>query len=198
MGSDSRKGLEAEGHGFGPEAIEVVMRTRIRETIERLWTRNWKRHSGRGSPRASGRSARGYRHGTAAKFKRANCPSPLPAVCPARLPARRPSVTAGPRAAIAFGQEVRSLVRRERSSSNGSRSVVSERRGASSSATLSCASCRSPSVPPSPSWWSSASTECSPTTATRSGEPGFRSGLRHVAAGAMGEVRGSSSGCAYW
>jgi hypothetical protein len=29
MGSDSRKGLEAEGHGFGPEAIEVVMRTRI-------------------------------------------------------------------------------------------------------------------------------------------------------------------------
>lgn len=44
--------------------------------------------------------------------------------------------------------------RRERSSSNGSTSAVNERPGASSSATRSCGSCRSPIAPPSPSWWS--------------------------------------------
>lgn len=62
MGSDSRKKVRGEEDRFGPDAIERVMRERIRETIERLVEEELETALGaRSSERVDSRQ--GYRHG---------------------------------------------------------------------------------------------------------------------------------------
>jgi transposase-like protein len=62
MGSDSRKGLK--GEGLGPDAIETVMRERIRETIEALVAEELEAALGAARSARVGATRVGYRHGT--------------------------------------------------------------------------------------------------------------------------------------
>jgi transposase-like protein len=64
MGSDSRKGLAGEGIPFGPDAIESVMRERIRETIETLVAEELDAALGAARSARVGSDRAGYRHGT--------------------------------------------------------------------------------------------------------------------------------------
>jgi hypothetical protein len=82
MGSDSRKGLEAEGHGFGPEAIEGDADP-IRETIERLVDEELEATLGAGKSARVGAERQGYRHGTAGKV------FPVRVLCSVRRSLRR-------------------------------------------------------------------------------------------------------------
>ena len=64
MGSDSRVGVSEEAPGFGPDAIETMMRERIRATIEALIDEELDAALGASkSERVSGARA-GYRHGS--------------------------------------------------------------------------------------------------------------------------------------
>lgn len=62
MGSDSKSGDPREE--FGPDAIERVMRERIRETIERLVHEELAAALGAGKSMRVGEQRTGYRHGT--------------------------------------------------------------------------------------------------------------------------------------
>jgi hypothetical protein len=62
MGSDSRVGKDGEGIAFGPDAIEIVRRERIRETSVRRVAEELA--AARRHPSAGERSRTGYRHGT--------------------------------------------------------------------------------------------------------------------------------------
>jgi transposase-like protein len=62
MGSDSRK--DVRGEGFGPDAIETVMRERIRETIEALVEEELEVALGAARSARVGTQRTGYRHGT--------------------------------------------------------------------------------------------------------------------------------------
>ena len=62
MGSDSRKGLQ--GEGLGPDAIEIVMRERIREMIEVLVAEELDAALGAARSARVGADRVGYRHGT--------------------------------------------------------------------------------------------------------------------------------------
>jgi len=67
MGSDSRKGLPGEGMPFGPDAIESVMRARIRETLEALVAEELDAALGAARSARVGSDRAGYRHGTRAR-----------------------------------------------------------------------------------------------------------------------------------
>lgn len=64
MGSDSRVGRSGEACEFGPDAIERVMRERIRETIEQLVAEELDAALGAGKSVRVGGARGGYRHGT--------------------------------------------------------------------------------------------------------------------------------------
>jgi len=65
MGKDSKKGLG--GEGFGADAIESVMRERIRETIEVLVEEELEGALGAARSERVGRRRTGYRHGKRAR-----------------------------------------------------------------------------------------------------------------------------------
>ena len=63
MEIDSRKELRGEAVEFGPDSIEVAMRERIRETIERLVEVEPRGGAGSRQIRRVGPKQVGYRHG---------------------------------------------------------------------------------------------------------------------------------------
>jgi transposase-like protein len=64
MGSDSRSGLRGEGSEvFGPDSIEVMMRGRIRETIEAIVEEELDAALGASKSERVGGARTGYRHG---------------------------------------------------------------------------------------------------------------------------------------
>lgn len=64
MGSDGRVGKDGEGIAFGAESIEIVMRQRIRERVERLVAEQLEAALGASKSQRAGEKRTGYRHGT--------------------------------------------------------------------------------------------------------------------------------------
>ena len=64
MGSDSRVGVKEEAPEFGRDSIEMMMRGRIRETIEEIVEEELDAALGAEKSQRVGAQRAGYRHGT--------------------------------------------------------------------------------------------------------------------------------------